>query len=199
MEYNNDSDNSVLYDEDYDATSFGYLSFCKSIDSKNTTSRENSYKSQNYMDNAKKEIKKKKSKEYKKLQKNNITLKYNLVMEEIKINNIKNILFKLNYRLVLEELKNKELQKYYSYGIIYTKFLKSLEAPKYGTKEYEEYIIREKEYQIKNKINEQEIRDGKKKFNISFIDGVKRTINIFKKNGSIETANKLESLYKKYL
>ena len=105
-----DDNKSVIYNND---SSYISSNFMESYSSRNTScnvSRNNSLKSQSYMDNIREDIMKNKLKKKNKialqLQRKNFKLKYKLVLQELKTQEIKTSLYKMNYRLVLEEFKN---------------------------------------------------------------------------------------------
>ena len=87
---------------------------------KDTESRDNSYKSENCIENIRYD-------KFKRIQKKNLRLKYKIVLQELLLNKTKNLLYKSNYNTVLKQLENKELKKYYEFGIIYKCFIKSLD------------------------------------------------------------------------
>lgn len=126
--YDNNSCNSSSFMASY------YSAETRSRNTSHNVSCDNSFKSQNYMEHVRQDILKNKLNKLKKkkktvlhLQRKNFKLKYKLVLQELKTQNIKNLLYRMNYKLVLQELKNKELMKYYHLGVIYKKFLKALE------------------------------------------------------------------------
>lgn len=132
-----DSNSTVVYDNSYNSSSFMTSYYSNENKSRITScnvSRDNSFKSQHYMENIKEDILKSKLKKLKKkcelavrLQRKNYKLKYKLVLEELKMQKVKNLLYRMNYNLILEQLRNRELMKYYDFGIIYKAFLKALE------------------------------------------------------------------------
>lgn len=142
----NKSNKSVIYNNSYDSSNH---SFCSSYKEKyDNTSHNNSFKSQNYFDSVKlftsKEIEIEtkikdnsyksqnyidniKNNKFKRIQTKNHKLKYKILLCELKINKIKNDLYRSNYNLVLKDIENFELKKYYELGIIYKSFIKGLE------------------------------------------------------------------------